>query len=93
MDPKILILDDSTASVDAETESMIQESLREIAKADHDNHIPEVSSVRYADRIVVLRSGKIIEQGTHAELSHSAGFTGICDAQAMPLQPAREVEI
>ncbi|MFY9443936.1 MAG: ABC transporter ATP-binding protein [Bacillota bacterium] len=96
MDPKILILDDSTASVDAETESMIQESLREIAKGRTTIIISQkVSSVRYADRIVVLRNGKIIEQGTHAELYALGGFyRQLCDAQAMPLQPAREgVEI
>lgn len=92
MDPKILILDDSTASVDAETESMIQESLREIVKGRTTIIISQkVSSVRYADTIVVLRDGKIIEQGTHAELYSLGGFyRQLCDAQATADAPARE---
>ena len=84
MDPKILILDDSTASVDAETESLIQESLREIAKGRTTIIISQkVSSVRYADKIVVLGNGKIVEQGTHDELYSMGGFyRQLCDIQA-----------
>lgn len=91
MDPKILILDDSTASVDAETESQIQESLRAIAQGRTTVIISQkVSSVRYADRIVVLKDGRIIEQGTHAELYSAGGFyRQLCEAQASGV-PSRE---
>jgi ATP-binding cassette subfamily B multidrug efflux pump len=91
MDPKILVLDDSTASVDAETESQIQESLRDIARGRTTVIISQkVSSVRYADRIVVLKDGRIIEQGTHAELYSAGGFyRELCEAQASGV-PSRE---
>ena len=69
LDPPILVLDDATASVDAETENEIQRAI-ETAQSGRTTIIvsSRISSVRRADRIYVLREGRIYESGSHAEL-------------------------
>ena len=68
-DPPVLILDDSTSSVDAETESLIQRALEEVMKGRTTFVIAHrVSSVKTADLILVLKDGEIVERGTHREL-------------------------
>ncbi len=68
-DPSIIILDDTTSSVDIETEHAIHRTLREFYK-DRTAFIiaHRISSVKNADLILVLDSGKIVERGTHQEL-------------------------
>jgi ATP-binding cassette subfamily B multidrug efflux pump len=74
-DPKILILDDALSSVDTLTEERILAGLtgvmrgRTVVLISH-----RVSTVRVADRIVVLEKGSIVEQGTHAELATAGGY-------------------
>ena len=73
-DPRILILDEATSAVDAYTESVIQESLEELMKGRTSIIIAHrLSTVKSADRIIVLDRGKIIEEGTHENLLSKNG--------------------
>ena len=75
MEPRILIMDDTTSALDSETERYIQEQLR---------HLPfpctkiiigqRISAVKDADQILILQDGKITERGTHEELLKNRGY-------------------
>ena len=68
-DPEILILDEATASVDTETEALLQRAVERILEARTALVVAHrLSTIRNADRIVVLHRGRVVEQGTHAEL-------------------------
>jgi ATP-binding cassette subfamily B protein len=68
-DPRILILDEATASVDLETEKKIQEAISRMVRERTTIAIAHrLSTLRDADRLVVLEKGKLAEQGTHEEL-------------------------
>lgn len=74
-DPAILVLDEATASVDTLTEKKIQSAISEIIKGRTTLMIAHrLSTVRDADLILVVHDGKIIEQGTHAELLAMRGY-------------------
>ncbi len=75
MDPRILILDDATSSVDSETEYLIQQALHELMEGRTSFVIAQrLSTVKEADQILVLRDGRIVERGTHIELLQRGGF-------------------
>lgn len=73
-DPKILILDEATASVDTETEKAIQKSLNYLVRNRTTLSIAHrLSTLRNADKLIVIDNGKIIEHGTHPELVEKHG--------------------
>ena len=74
-DPAILILDDTTSAVDMETESYIQQQLKKIQRECTIFVIAyRISSIKDADLILVMDKGRIVEQGTHEELSKAGGY-------------------
>ena len=93
IDPSILVFDDSTASVDAETEAQIQEALDILSKGRTTLIISQrISSVHYADRILVFEGGEIIQDGTHKTLIKKDGlyreiYYTLAESYETPLTP------
>jgi ATP-binding cassette subfamily B protein/subfamily B ATP-binding cassette protein MsbA len=74
-DPRILILDEATSSVDTQTERLIQKALARLLQGRTSFVIAHrLSTVVNADRIVVIQDGRVVEQGSHAELLSQGGF-------------------
>ncbi|MGD0610243.1 MAG: ABC transporter ATP-binding protein [Anaerolineales bacterium] len=74
-DPRILVLDEATSSVDTQTEQLIQRALGRLLKGRTSFVIAHrLSTITHADRIVVIHDGRIIEHGTHAELLAKKGM-------------------
>lgn len=82
-DPRILILDEATASIDTETELKIQEALKTLMAGRTSFIIAHrLSTIRHADHILVLDHGRIMEQGNHEELiRHQGIYHGLIQAQ------------
>ena len=73
--PRLLILDDATSSVDAETEQLIQRALSHLMRGRTSFVIAQrLSTVRAADLVLVLDKGRIAARGTHDELLRSSGL-------------------
>lgn len=74
-DPKILILDEATSSVDTRTEVLIQKAMDNLMKGRTSFIIAHrLSTIRDADLILVMNEGDIVEQGNHEELLAKGGF-------------------
>ena len=74
-DPKVLILDEATSSVDTRTEALIQQAMKNLMKNRTSFMIAHrLSTIRDADLILVMNEGDIVEQGTHKELLARGGF-------------------
>ncbi len=73
-DPRILILDEATSSLDSESEALIQEGLRYLMRGRTTFVIAHrLSTIRRADQILVIEAGRIIERGTHESLYAAGG--------------------
>jgi ATP-binding cassette subfamily B protein len=74
-DPRILILDEATSSVDTRTEREIQKALEKLLSGRTSFVIAHrLSTIRNADQVLVINDGRIIEQGTHKTLLAAGGF-------------------
>ena len=74
-DPKVLILDEATSSVDTRTEVLIQKAMDALMQGRTSFIIAHrLSTIKNADRILVLRDGDVVEQGSHEELLARNGF-------------------
>ena len=94
-DPAIIILDEATASVDPLAEAQIQESLEVILRQRTAVIIAHrLSTIENADRIIVLRQGEIIEEGTHDQLMRLGGhYADLYDTYFRHQSPDYEVPI
>jgi ATP-binding cassette subfamily B protein len=73
-DPRILILDEATSSVDTRTERLIQEALEQLLHGRTSVVIAHrLSTIRNADQVFVIQDGEIVERGTHASLMEKEG--------------------
>jgi len=73
-DPKVIIFDEATSALDVESEKYIQDSMIELIKGRTTFIVAHrLSTIRKADRIVVLKKGRIVETGTHADLIEKNG--------------------
>ncbi len=85
-DPRILVLDEATASIDSHTEDLIQRSLHKIMAGRTSIVIAHrLSTIREADKILVMSKGRIVEQGTHADLLARGGlYAALYELQFAP---------
>lgn len=74
-DPRIFVLDEATSSIDTQTEQLIQNAISHLLKGRTSFLIAHrLSTIRHADIILVVRDGRIVEQGRHEELLHKNGY-------------------
>ena len=92
-DPKILVLDEATSSIDARTEQLLQQGIQELLKGRTSFIIAHrLSTIQSCDRIMFIDGGRIVEQGTHAELMAKKGrYYELCTAQDAELTGAPPV--
>jgi subfamily B ATP-binding cassette protein MsbA len=98
--PRILLLDEATSSLDTESERLVQEALQRLMEGRTTFVVAHrLSTIQRADRILVLDKGKLVEEGTHAQLMERSGLyhylytirlnepTAYTTAQAAPQRP------
>ena len=95
MNPPVLILDDSTSSVDAHTEHLVQEGLEEVMSGRTTIIVTNrLSAIRNADFILVFKDGRIEQRGTHEELLAKGGeYLSLYESQLKPMEEAALQEV
>lgn len=95
MNPPVLVLDDSTSSVDAHTEHLVQEGLDEVMSGRTTIVVTNrLSAIRNADVILVFRDGSIVQRGTHEELLAKGGeYMSLYESQLKPREEASLQEV
>ena len=95
LDPRVLIFDDSTSSVDMRTEYLIQEALQNLMRGRTTFVIAQrLRTVQQADEILVMRDGEIVERGRHRELLESGGlYRDIYDLELRDQEEARAASL
>ena len=90
-DPSILILDEATSSLDSDSEKHVQIALNNLMQGRTTFVIAHrLSTVQHADKIIVLKQGEVVEEGTHGELLAKAGeYRRLYDMQFAPLEGAQ----
>jgi len=74
-DPRLLVLDEATSALDSESEHLVQEALDRLLQGRTTIVIAHrLSTVKNADRVVVLEQGRIVQEGTHTELVQATGL-------------------
>ena len=85
VDPRILILDEATSSVDSQTERMVQEAMNTLLHGRTSFIIAHrLSTIQRADRIFVIEDGRIVEEGTHKECCRPTGTMPTSTAASSP---------
>ena len=86
--PRILILDEATSSLDSESEEMIQDGLKSLRSGRTTFVIAHrLSTIRSADQILVMEGGEIVERGTHDALLAPTDGTGSCTTNSTSWKP------
>ena len=95
MNPRVLVFDDSTSSVDMRTEYLIQEALQNLMKGRTTFVIAQrLRTVQSADQILVMRDGEIVERGRHEELLAAGGlYRQIYDLELRDQEEARAAAV
>lgn len=90
LNPRVLILDEATANLDSQTEALVQRGLQAVAENRTTLVIAHrLSTVRHADRIIVLDKGRIVEQGNHAALMETDGlYRKLVEKSGIELEPS-----
>ena len=91
-DPRILVLDEATSSVDTVTEKMIQDAIGEVTRGRTSFVIAHrLSTIRSADMILVMKDGRVVEHGTHGELMRARGYYHSLYTKQFELEAVKEL--
>ena len=93
-DPRILVLDEATSSVDTMTEKMIQDAIGEVTRGRTSFVIAHrLSTIRNADMILVMKDGRVVERGTHGELMAARGYYHSLYTKQFELEAVKDLSI
>ncbi len=93
-DPRILVLDEATSSVDTVTEKMIQDAIGEVTRGRTSFVIAHrLSTIRSADMILVMKDGRVVERGTHGELMRARGYYHSLYTKQFELEAVKDLSV